>query len=418
MENKMKKTICLLSIFIAILYSVFSQNPEWIIYNTGNSQLPSDRVTSIVIDKKNKIWIGTTNGLVSIDGKNWNLYNTSNSNLIDNFITAIEIDKDDNIWIGTYFNLTRFDGQNWNNYPIDGAVNINDILIDKSNNIWIANTNYLAKFNGSVWVLYYSYDYGLNQKIQTIACDSNNVIWIGTGEDQDTGGIAKIDSSNWTIFTEANSELPDGNILHITIDNYGNKWIGTDVGLTRFNDTNWYTFNSNNSNLKCLSIKDIEIDDSLNIWAGCLSGGIYKYNGQYFNYYNLDNQDFWINGLSDLAIDSAGNKWVSSYSNGLAVFREGGVVGVEEPVANKEFSISCYPNPASNTFNLNFNNAPQIDLPAIKIYSILGNEMLLDAKNISEYSIEFDISPLPQGVYFVNVPIGTKIERLKFVKMN
>jgi|GEM_PF-3866332 len=58
-----------------------------------------------------------------------------------------------------------------------------------------------------------------------------------------------------------------------------------------------------------------------------------------------------------------------------------------------------------------------IYLSNINIYSLFGNEIQLNIKSITENNIEFDISSLPQGVYFVNVMIGGKVERMKFVKL-
>ena len=37
-------------------------------YNSGNSELPSDRVSKIVQDRKGFIWFGTSSGLSRFDG--------------------------------------------------------------------------------------------------------------------------------------------------------------------------------------------------------------------------------------------------------------------------------------------------------------------------------------------------------------
>ena len=118
-------TIC----FFLLPISTFAQNPEWLVYNTSNSGLPSNRISAIAIDKSGNKWIGTEGGgLVKFDGKNWIVYNTLNSGL-----------------------------------PVD---TINSITIDDLKNIWIAaGTNYgrtgIAKFNGADWTLYNPSNSGL-----------------------------------------------------------------------------------------------------------------------------------------------------------------------------------------------------------------------------------------------------------------
>ncbi|MHA2277644.1 MAG: two-component regulator propeller domain-containing protein [Candidatus Kariarchaeaceae archaeon] len=53
---------------------------EWIVYNTSNSGLPDDEVTSLCIDKNGNKWIGTDDGgLTKFDGNVWIVYNESNS---------------------------------------------------------------------------------------------------------------------------------------------------------------------------------------------------------------------------------------------------------------------------------------------------------------------------------------------------
>jgi len=89
-------------------------------------------------------------------------------------------------------------------------------------------------------------------------------------------------------------------------------------------------------------------------------------------------------------------------------------IGVEE--ISKNIRIILYPNPTSNILNLHFDNS-NIDLSNIRIHSIYGSEIQLEAKSISENNIEFDVSSLPQGVYFVKVSFGDKVERMKFVKI-
>jgi ligand-binding sensor domain-containing protein len=58
----------------------------------SNSNLPSNQIYVIKIDAKGNKWIGTNNGLVKISEGNWKIYNSDNSDLPSNSISDILID--------------------------------------------------------------------------------------------------------------------------------------------------------------------------------------------------------------------------------------------------------------------------------------------------------------------------------------
>jgi len=73
---------------------------EVITVSTPGSQLPSNRIQALAVDKNNVLWIGTDKGLVQKDGTTWTIYTTSNSNLPSNNITALVLDGE-KIWLAT-----------------------------------------------------------------------------------------------------------------------------------------------------------------------------------------------------------------------------------------------------------------------------------------------------------------------------
>ena len=55
--------------------------------------------------------------------------------------------------------------------------------------------------------------------------------WIGTGG----GGLAKFDGHEWTVYDEANSDLPKDFIYSVSIDAGNNKWLGVwKGGIVKF----------------------------------------------------------------------------------------------------------------------------------------------------------------------------------------
>lgn len=83
---------------------------HWEVYNTSNSELPSNSVQNVTAEGANIVWMSTVNGLTRFDGETWTTFNTDNSNLPSNTITSILIDNNKTKWIGTDLGLISFAG--------------------------------------------------------------------------------------------------------------------------------------------------------------------------------------------------------------------------------------------------------------------------------------------------------------------
>lgn len=75
----------------------------WTQYTTANSEIPSNQVNDLAIDKNGVIWLTTNKGIAAFDGKNWVVYNKKNSGLVEEDVLNISIDNKNNKWFGTYF---------------------------------------------------------------------------------------------------------------------------------------------------------------------------------------------------------------------------------------------------------------------------------------------------------------------------
>lgn len=123
---------------------------KWHNYKTNNSQIPSNFVGSISLDNNDVVWLNCRDssypevdmygyGLTSFDGEKWTTYNTSNSDICSNHIYSIEIDRDNTKWLATTGDrgVMSFDGSDWRLYSVDNsgiALNTaNDITIDTKN---------------------------------------------------------------------------------------------------------------------------------------------------------------------------------------------------------------------------------------------------------------------------------------------
>jgi ligand-binding sensor domain-containing protein len=87
------------------------KDSDWI---TFNLDLPQNDIRSMAFDNSNTLWILTVDGnLVKYDGTDWIIYNTSNSGLPSNYVSTITIDASGNKWILSGGKIIKYNGNEW-----------------------------------------------------------------------------------------------------------------------------------------------------------------------------------------------------------------------------------------------------------------------------------------------------------------
>lgn len=125
--------------------------------NAQYPELPST-ISDIQTDSKGNIWLGYGSGIIKYDGSAFTKYNSSNSPVPDNPVSSIAIDKNDYVWFTscTYNTggIVKYDGTNWTVYTPENSplpvCFVQSIAVDGNNNIWLAlsrivNECYLVK---------------------------------------------------------------------------------------------------------------------------------------------------------------------------------------------------------------------------------------------------------------------------------
>ncbi len=394
------------------LMSIVEAQVNWILYNTSNSDLPSNEIGPIVFDSSGDAWIGTTAGLTTFDGLNWTTFNTSNSGLISNSVSCIAIDEDGILWIGTGAGLNKFDGNNWAIY-IPAYFDITSIVFDSSGTMWIGSLSLgLVEYDGINWTYHNTSNSGLpSNRITCIAVDANNTKWIGTA----TGGLVTLIDTNWSVYNTSNSGLPNNYIRSVACDENNTKWIGTFDGLVKFDGINWTTYNTLNSGLPDDQIIDIAIDGNGIKWITIPylpfnPGKLVRFDGISWTIFSPYNSPLPCNLMGDVAIDSNGSKWISTC--GIMVYNEGGIPqSINDLSDNNELHLR--PNPAHD-FSV-------VELPAgyhisrIEIFNSQGN--LIDSQNVENRSpLTLDVSNWPAGIYLFGIQTDKVFIATKLVK--
>jgi len=277
------------------------------------SSITSNAVSSLLIDCKGQLWIGTDKGICIYNPDKDNFKHIVNvsgkfSSLSNNDIFAIYEDRDKNIWVGTRNGLNLLVGGDtskiiriYHNPKIKGSLAdsyARTIFQDKKGDIWVGTIKGLSQFKAKRQNEYTitNYLYAENNPntisdnwINSIGEVDNETLWIGT----EKGGLNIFDRKNNIFYSSRNkAKNPQyqsiiskvgQQIRIIKKDNNGQYWIGAIGGLYVYDPLNrqiheYYTNSDNPSSLSDNSIRSIFIDRDGSYWIGTYYGGVNIFN--------------------------------------------------------------------------------------------------------------------------------------------
>ncbi len=401
---------------------------SWESYPLDFSILPFNHINSITLENNIK-WFGSDDaGVFKLENNQFTNYNTNNSGLTSNQISSIFIDDESNKWITTFGGgLAKFDNSYWTIFNTDNSGLpsndiYNSIVEDNDGNKWIATYGGgIAIFDNINWTVYNSGNSGLpNNYVVDLEIDSYNNKWFVVYEEgnEESAGIVKFDGINWTFYNSSNSGIPSGGFISsISIDANDNKWIATENGLVKFDNTDWTLYDTSNSGLPVNRIFDIAIDETNNIWV-TTQEGLVKYDNAYWQLYNTGNSNILSNLNWRIMIDN-NNKYLTSEC-GLSIFNENGTTEIEETtVIEQQYNLRNYPNPFSNNTIISF----QLSKPnnvKLQIFDISGNmiqEVVNQHQDKGNYQYEFNTSGNYSGIYFCRLITEDEILTHKMIIM-
>jgi len=308
------------SVWFAGYYGVFRHSGEETskhleFFNEAKG-IPSYRIRAIAIDNNSTVWIGSFGGLVRYkegDAKEWKRFTSftnrgRENNLTNYYILDLFADDKNRIWVGTQDGIyvTDDDGENFaqiiSNHSIQNST-VNSITIDKNDGIWgstFSSGIFHIKADGSLD----TFDKSdipptiPSNFVNKISIDDNNVIWIGTDQ-----GLVK---------------------------HYNNKWEKfDDEGLWTSNEEGWNSVSSE-TKLPGRQVDEIKVTGNGDLYCGISPGrasfgGIVKIDSNnsiteyprisYSFNYIVDDLDF-----NQDPVDNSDRLWVASYVNGLYCF--------------------------------------------------------------------------------------------------
>ena len=272
------------------------------------SPVATNYLLSVFIDKKGRLWAGTTqSGLLRLlpDRNSYYEYKTDRldpNSLQSNFIINMFQDRSGMIWLGTLSaGAERFnpDEAKFIHYPLHS---------DQSR----------------------SFE---SKSVQAFAEDSLNRLWVGTSD-----GLSILDR-NTGIFTNYYWNQHDSNALSVNFirsicrDRQGNMWVGTQYGLNLFDPAqkNFQAFyaEKNNHSLASNIVSSIICDSKGDLIINSKQNGgvtIYHSKTRRFTNFKKDSAHALLNLQIEVVFeDNRGLLWIATRNNGLVRYdREAG----------------------------------------------------------------------------------------------
>jgi hypothetical protein len=367
-------------------FTIIKPEGDWELF-TGTIAETCKKVNEFAEDSDNNIWAATgefsnsnpyeySSGLLKYDGTDWNIYDTTNSPLPSNYISSVCIDSSGNIWIGTWptvnestleetGGLVKFDGTNWTVYDLDNSdlpsLWISHVETDHNGDIWVASSNehplattsdivyHISKFDGTNnWEVTDNSTVTALSYVTDIEFDNNGNMWLATGVSDliyalalgdQANGIIKYDGSSWEVYKTSNCDLSGNSVFDLEFDSNGDLFVssydsdgsitGTSL-LQKFDGSQWSeVYSPTISTVAGISISieilgKIQFDNNQNLLFSslCMSmdgSGNYQFTSKlyYFSdtdsiFYTSTNSDIPEGVVQAIGIDHNGHRWLGT----------------------------------------------------------------------------------------------------------
>jgi ligand-binding sensor domain-containing protein len=297
----------------------------WNLYTTS-SGLPSNLIQSVAVDVNGQVLAGTPSGLGFYDGNTWTVYNTGNSSIPDNNVTTVLwANTGNNAFIGTIMGLDRFSlGNNqWTSFRTYNSELAEDVVhavsVTSDGTVRAGSTTYLATYNGTSWTQITPASLGIQQGgFSALALDASGNPWIGT-EGQ---GVFHYTGTQWINYSyPATAGFPENTVRHIAVDGSGNVWIGTYGGVGKYNGS-WttYAYPTIPSNV----IQALAAGSGTNVWISDVqTAGLVHYDGSTWTPVDASSIGITPGSIQAIWISETGDPWIGTSSQGIATYTGG-----------------------------------------------------------------------------------------------
>jgi ligand-binding sensor domain-containing protein len=299
----------------------------WTEYETTNSDLPSNNISSIEIAPSGLIHMSSGGNLVTFDGVTFTSHPIPPSGSSSSAVEHIAFDGSGTCYVttltyqtgppappevlfarclrfvdGTWVDLHRYTG------PGSYSYYLGPLAVDAANMIWSGSARLFTYADG-VWSMGTLPSCGFVQNgVLDIHCAKDGGVWASI-HDLYQERLYRFDGTAWVDRTVGLGSTIS--IFDVVTDTLGNPILATSTGVHWWNGTTWTTFNMNNSPLPSNYVSRLFVDRSGALWVLPLLNGLLKYNGTW-TVYNTGNTGLSSNDVACIAQDDNGVYWIGT----------------------------------------------------------------------------------------------------------
>lgn len=267
-------------------------------FTSKNSSLSNDSISCLFIDSDNDVYIGTNQGINVLSNNKISYPTEINSKIGDGIVTSICLDKDNRLWLGIIdrnnvstgvyvFNEEKVEFYNEQNSILPYNA-VTSIFCGNNNVVWIGTAQMgskggLVRIENKNWQVFTKKNSGLpyNSVNHIIPITDSGIVLASSmlmySSPTEMDGYVYIfeNDQNWIDISPYNSNLLISNrITSITSNNDGLLIAATSIDnnipndrydLSFYKDYRWITFDSIGYNIQTY-IPDLKFDQEGNLW--------------------------------------------------------------------------------------------------------------------------------------------------------
>jgi ligand-binding sensor domain-containing protein/signal transduction histidine kinase len=254
---------------------VGSDKPELLARRAGGFEshplhsIPADAGVRAIACSGSTVWVGTTAGLIAMNGSAQKLY-TEKDGLVDDSVLSLTESADGSLWVGTRSGFSRLRGDEFESFrPEEGLSqsSVSSLYEDREGSLWVGTKHGLNQFVDGRAVPY-TVNEGLpSNDSGPLLQDRMGRIWVGTLD----AGLARFDGRHFSSL-RVQQGIASNTILALADDIDGAVWVGTSRGLNRLREGRVEATFTRQSGLPSDEIRCLYRDRDGVLWIGTEAG--------------------------------------------------------------------------------------------------------------------------------------------------
>lgn len=315
--------------------------------STDSLSVNSSLIHCSYLDKKNRLWVGTENGINVYDRRidkfkriEFSKKQKGDSNNIS--VASVTGDEDGNIYLGTFgkglfklnsntFNIEKIEN-NIKDVTESTNLTVNNLKIDAFGKVFAGTNLGLKEYNSITNKLETSFFksigntiFSIDDHVQSILIDDKNQLWIGSYDN----GLFKIKRGETSV--KDHYTLTEKRVLSMIQNVDGTLLVGTENdGLLHIKQNgilikNYLLDKTDKNSIRSNSIWSLFLDNNQRIWMGYYNSGIGLYDKLFDKFNGLESLPNNLNSLQAPSVtgiveDNQGNLWFSMDGGGIDIY--------------------------------------------------------------------------------------------------